>query len=206
MGRRSGRRLKRIGLFGGSFDPPHRAHVALAHAALDALALDAVWWIPAGDPWQKARAITPAVHREAMVQAAIADEPRFRLERCELQRQGPSYTLDTVDELQARHPHTRWVLIIGQDQYAGLHTWRGWQALLAKVELAVANRPGAALAVDAAVAATPHRAVPLPMLDVSSTEIRRRAAAGEPLGDLVPPAVQRYIDHHHLYRKDAAAH
>lgn len=198
--------MKRIGLFGGSFDPPHRAHVALAHAALDALALDAVWWIPAGDPWQKSRTITPAVHRAAMVEAAIAEEPRFRLERCELQRPGPSYTLDTVNALQALHPQTRWVLIIGQDQYAGLHTWRGWQALLAMVELAVANRPGAALAVDAAVARTPHRAVPLPMLDVSSTDIRRRAAAGEPLDDLVPPAVRRYIDHHLLYRKDAAAH
>ena len=192
----------RIGLFGGTFDPPHNAHLALARAALDALGLDEVRWIPAGAPWQKARSITPAAEREAMVRAAIEGEPRFVLDRSELDREGPSYTLDTVRALAALHPRTEWFLIIGADQYAGLHTWRGWQDLLGLVTLAVANRPGSLPGVDAAVQRVPHRAVPLPMLDISATDIRARVARGEPVDILVPPAVARYIDQHGLYRRN----
>jgi nicotinate-nucleotide adenylyltransferase len=189
--------LKRIGLFGGTFDPPHNAHVALAHAALDALSLDEVRWIPAGQPWQKARAITPAVHREAMVKLAIDGEPRFVLDRIELERAGPSYMLDTV---RALRPLGELFLVIGADQVARLHTWHGWQELLGLVTLAVANRPGAAATVHADVQRTPHRAVPLPMLDISATDIRARAARGQSLDGLVPPAVARYIESHALYR------
>ncbi|HZE92934.1 MAG TPA: nicotinate (nicotinamide) nucleotide adenylyltransferase, partial [Rhizobacter sp.] len=125
--------MKRIGLFGGSFDPVHIAHVALAQVALTQLALDQVRWVPAGNPWQKERAMTPAVHREAMVRLAIAGEPKFMLDRCELERSGPSYTLDTVRQLQAAHPGAEWFLIIGEDQYAGLHTWNDWTELLQRV-------------------------------------------------------------------------
>jgi nicotinate-nucleotide adenylyltransferase len=199
-------RRDRIGLFGGSFDPPHRAHVELARAALDALALDAVLWIPAGDPWQKARAITAAEHRAAMVELAIRDQPRFVLERCELARSGPSYTLDTVRELRARHPHAVFFLVIGADQYARLHTWHGWRELLGEITLAVANRPGPLPVPPEAVRRTPHTAVPLPMLDISATDIRRRIARGEPARslapDLVPAAVAGYIDQHALYTGD----
>ncbi|HEX7435379.1 MAG TPA: adenylyltransferase/cytidyltransferase family protein, partial [Caldimonas sp.] len=88
--------MKRIGLFGGSFDPVHNAHVALAKVALAQLKLDELRWVPAGQPWQKARALSDAVHREAMLRLAIADEPRFTLSRIELERGGASYTLDTV--------------------------------------------------------------------------------------------------------------
>ncbi len=190
---------KRIGLFGGTFDPVHRAHVALARSARDELALDEVRWIPAGQPWQKSRAISAAGHREAMVRLAIEGEPKMRLERIELERPGPSYTLDTVRELQAREPGATWFLVIGQDQYAGLHTWQGWRELLSRVVLAVANRPGAPAAVDEAVQRCPHQAVPLPMLDVSATEIRRRAAAGIDISSLVPPQVARYIESNRLY-------
>lgn len=196
---------RRIALFGGTFDPPHRAHLELARSALDALALDELRWVPAGQPWQKARAITPARHREAMVAAAIEGEPRFVLERCELRRGGPSYTLDTVRELQAVEPGATWFLLIGQDQYAGLHTWNGWQELLGRVRLAVANRPGPLPAPDPRVLRLAHDVVPLPMRDISSTGIRRLAADGEPIGHLVTPPVARYIARHHLYRKDAAA-
>jgi nicotinate-nucleotide adenylyltransferase len=191
--------LKRIGLFGGTFDPPHNAHVALAHTALDALKLDEVRWIPAGAPWQKARVITPAAQREAMVRLAIEGEPRFMLERCELLRNGPSYTLDTIRELQAAQPGQEWFLIIGQDQYAGLHTWRDWRHLLELVTLAVANRPGVVAPPDAQLRAHEHRAVPLPMLDISSTDIRERVAARQEFGALVPTAVAGYIARHHLY-------
>jgi nicotinate-nucleotide adenylyltransferase len=192
--------LKRLGLFGGTFDPPHNAHLALARAALDEFALDALHWIPAGQPWQKARQITAAVHREAMVRAAIAGEPRFELDRIELERPGLSYTLDTVQALRAQHAGAALFLIIGADQYAGLHTWQHWQELLGLVTLAVANRPGVMPPVDAEVLRTPHRVVPLPMLDISATDIRARVARGLPVDSLVPPAVARYIKSHALYR------
>jgi nicotinate-nucleotide adenylyltransferase len=190
----------RVGIFGGTFDPPHNAHVALACAALDELQLDEVRWIPAGRPWQKARAITPAEHREAMVRAAIDGEPRFVLDRSELQRNGPSYTLDTVRALAKERPEAQWFLVIGADQYAGLHTWRDWQQLLGLVTLAVANRPGPMPAMNEQVLRFPHRVVPLPMLDISATDIRARAARGLPIGSLVPAAVARYIESHGLYR------
>jgi nicotinate-nucleotide adenylyltransferase len=191
---------RRIGLFGGTFDPVHNAHLALARSALVDLKLDEVRWVPAGQPWQKARHLTDAAHREAMVGLAIAGEPRFVLDRAEIERAGPSYTLDTVRELQAREPGNEWFLIIGQDQYAGLHGWNGWQELLGRVVLAVANRPGAALPVDPEVLRFPHRSVPLPMLDIASTAIRRRVAAGADISELVPPQVAGYIDRHALYR------
>jgi nicotinate-nucleotide adenylyltransferase len=196
--------MKRIGLFGGTFDPPHVAHVALANAALASLALDAVRWVPAGQPWQKTRVITPAAHRAAMVALAIADESRFLLDRTEIDRAGPSVTLDTVRALQAAEPQAQWTLLIGADQYAALHTWKGWQELLSRVVLAVANRPGAALPVHADVLRHPHRVVPLPMLDVASSDIRARVAQGQPIDGLVPPEVARYIEHHALYREGNA--
>jgi nicotinate-nucleotide adenylyltransferase len=199
--------LSRIGLFGGTFDPVHRAHVALAESALAALALDSVRWVPTGQPWQKLaaageRAVTPAVHRVAMVQLGIAHEPRFVLDRIEVDRAGPSFTLDTVRALQAAEPGHAWVLLIGQDQYANLHTWRDWRELLARVELAVANRPGPARPPHADVVAHPHRMVPLPMLDISSTQIRALARAGADLSPMVPPEVARYIARHRLYAGD----
>ena len=195
----------RTGLLGGTFDPVHVAHVALARAALQALQLDQVRWIPAGQPWQKTRQVTAAVHREAMVRLAIADEPRFVLDRIELERSGASYTLDTVKALSAAHPNTEWVLIVGADQYASLHTWVDWRELLGRVTLAVANRPGAPPAVHAEVLAYPHRAVPLPMLDISSTDVRQRTRSGVDISALVPPEVARYIETHRLYGEPAAA-
>jgi nicotinate-nucleotide adenylyltransferase len=191
---------RRIGIFGGSFDPVHRAHVALAAVALAQLSLDEVRWVPAGRPWQKDRPLTPAAHRLAMLRLATQDEPRFVLDDCEVRRSGASYTLDTVRELQADRPDAEWYLLIGQDQYAGLHTWLGWEKLLSRVTLAVANRPGAPLQADAAVQQTPHHAVALPMMTESSTDIRQRLALGQGVDSLVPPAVAGYIAQHRLYR------
>ena len=191
--------MKRVGLFGGSFDPVHNAHVALAATALEQLRLDELRWIPVGRPWQKARRLADAADREAMVRLAIAGEPRFVLDRVELRRRGPTFTLETVRELVAAEPGNQWFLILGQDQYASLHTWRDWRELLDLVTLAIANRPGAARAVNPQIAKAEHQVVELPMMDVSSTEIRRRVAEGESIADLVPDAVARYIGQHRLY-------
>jgi nicotinate-nucleotide adenylyltransferase len=191
---------RRVGLFGGTFDPVHVAHVALGHAALDALDLDEVRWVPSGQSWQKSHVLTPAAKREAMVRLAIAGEPRFVLDRIEIERPGPSYTLDTVRQLQAAWPGRSWVLVLGQDQYGGLHTWQNWRELLSRVTLAVANRPGPAAEPAPEVRAFEHRVVPLPMLDISSTDIRARVAAGTDIAQLVPPGVARYIEQHGLYR------
>ena len=191
---------RRVGLFGGTFDPVHNAHVALAHAALASLALDEVRWVPTGHSWQKDHRAVSAGHRVAMVRTAMADESRFTLSRIEIERAGPSYTLDTVRELHAAEPGTEWVLIIGQDQYARLHTWRDWPVLLGLVTLAVANRPGTDMMPSPEVQAHPHRAVPLPMLDISATDIRARIAAGQDISQLVPPEVARYIETRGLYR------
>ena len=191
--------MRRVGVFGGSFDPVHDAHVALAGLALSQLGLDEVRWIPTGQPSQKTRELADAADREAMVRLATADEPRFVLDRAELRRRGVSYTLDTVRELKAAEPESAWFLILGQDQYATLHTWRDWRELLGMVTLAVANRPDADLAVNPQIAKTAAQVVSLPMMDISSTEVRRRVAAGESIADLVPEAVARYIERRRLY-------
>lgn len=193
-------RRRRVGIFGGSFDPVHNAHVALARLALGELALDELVWLPAGQPWQKQRTLAPAEHREAMVRLAIESEPRFTLSRIEIEREGPSFTVDTVRELSEKRPGTSWHLVIGQDQYAGFHTWHRWQELLGLVTLAIANRPDAPLSAAPQVLGVPHEAVALPMMDISSTDIRERIACGQGIGDLVPAAVARYIARHHLYR------
>lgn len=190
---------RQVGLFGGSFDPVHNAHLALARVALTELSLDEVRWVPVWQAWQKSRELAPAADREAMVRLAIAGEPRFVLERCELRRRGVSYTLDTVRELRAAEPDVDWYLILGQDQYAGLHTWRDWRELVALVTLVIAPRPGAPN-VDPQVASTPHRTVALPMMGESSTDIRELLAAGQSIEGLVPPAVASYIERHHLYQ------
>ena len=195
---------RRIGLLGGSFDPVHNAHIALACIALDTLALDELRWVPAGEPWQKTRRITAARHRVAMIELAMAGEPRFKLERCEIDRSGPSYTLDTVRAVRQAEPDAQWFLVVGQDQLANLHTWHGWQELLGLVTLTVAARPGAAKAVDAQVQGRAYRVLPLPAMDVAATTIRERVARGQPIDALVPPAVARYIARHNLYLPDRA--
>ncbi len=191
---------------GGSFDPVHAAHRALADTALHQLALDEVKWVVAGQPWQKATLRTSAEHRAAMVALAVADDPRHCVCRVELERQGPSYTVETVRHLQDTEGPAEWFLIIGQDQYANFPTWRDWPELLQRLSLAVAARGDQAVAMPEAFRHLPHRVVRLQMPEsrLSSTEVRRRLKAGEPASALVPdvltPAVAAYMDHHHLYR------
>jgi nicotinate-nucleotide adenylyltransferase len=193
----------RIGLLGGSFDPVHNGHVALATSALDHLKLDEVRWVPAGDPWQKSdRVLAPAEHRAAMVRLAILGQPRFRFDDTELIRQGPSYTIDTVDAILQSKAQAHVVLIIGQDQYQRLLTWHDWRALLSRVTLAVASRDGRVGSASHELLSAWHRVevLPMPELDVSSSRVRALIARGESPRTLVPAPVARYIELHHLYK------
>jgi nicotinate-nucleotide adenylyltransferase len=192
--------LRSIGLYGGTFDPVHVGHVALARTARDALGLDEVRWIPVGVPWQKGGARASAEQRAAMVELAVEGEPRFFVDRIEVDRSGPSYTLDTVRALQDGAPPARWMLLLGADQHAGLHTWQGWPELLRRVTLAIAARPGERPPVDPAVAAYGHVDVPMAPTGVSSSEIRERVGGGLPIDGMVPPQVARYIARLSLYR------
>jgi nicotinate-nucleotide adenylyltransferase len=220
-------RRRRIGLFGGSFDPVHAAHLALAQAARHQLGLDELRWMPAGQPWQKARRLTAGDHRRAMVEMVIAGEPGFVLEPCELDQPGPSYTLTSLERLQVGEvapEQANWFLLIGQDQLAGFCSWRGWREILGRVELAVAARDGGAvqapgelldhLATTAASRqATGQGGLPQPPCVIAlqpmahaATTLRARLAAGARAADLAPaelhPAVAAYIDQHGLYRAE----
>ncbi len=197
---------RRIGLFGGSFDPVHNGHVELARTALEQLRLDEVRWLPAGQPWQKTdRALAAPVHRREMVRLAIHGERRFVLDASEMQREGPSYTIDTVRALHAAQPAAEPVLIIGADQYAALPTWHEWRELLASVTLAVAARDAQSVRPRGPLVAVWHRLELLAMavVPVSSTQIRERIARGEPVAGMLPDAVARYIAQHKLYRGDS---
>ena len=194
---------RRIGLFGGSFNPPHLAHLALARAARDTLALDELRWIPAGAPWQKpAHEMAAPAHRWAMVQRLIHDEPGMLADGREIQRPGPTYTRDTVAELRREWPQAELVLILGQDQYARVDTWRDAAQWRSDVRFAVAARHGEAPNPPPGWDASNHRrdVVPLPEHPISATDIRRRVVAGQPVEELVGADVARYIDQHRLYR------
>ena len=211
-----------IGLLGGSFDPIHIGHLQLARDALAQLALTEVRFIPAGHPWQKGE-ITDATHRARMVLAAIGEEPRFALDMREIERAGPTYTIDTLRELRTGlGDHTPLVLIMGADQFERIDSWRDWTQLLGHAHLAVARRADALLTPGYALQeyfnahwARPHavqeaahgRIVEIEMtpVDASATEIRALLARPPSpardgrLAEIVPAAVLDYIRANHLY-------
>jgi nicotinate-nucleotide adenylyltransferase len=196
----------RIGLLGGSFDPIHNAHLELARSARTELALDAVWFIPAGQPWQRDPLAATAQQRWDMVNLAIAGLPGLHACDIEIKRQGPSYTIDTVRALRAAHPDTAFTFILGADQLRNLPTWNDWREIVAQVDLAAARRPGyddsAPPELLAALAAHGHRLhrLAMPEIDLSATRVRERIARGQPLDALVPAAVAHYIARHRLYQ------
>ncbi|MDM7456879.1 MAG: nicotinate (nicotinamide) nucleotide adenylyltransferase [Tepidimonas sp.] len=209
---------RRIGVFGGAFDPPHWAHRAVAEVALRQLTLDELLILPTGQAWHKARPLTDAQHRLAMCRLAFADLPGAVVDGRETVRDGPTYTVDTLAELRAEHPGAALFVIMGADQWLAFRTWRRWQDILRWATVAVANRPraedGAPLP-DLAQVGLPFVALDLPPTGLSATAARdlwRQAyrtirSSDAPLAPdvaaLVPPAVARYISDHRLY---AAAH
>jgi len=194
----TGASRRRLGLLGGTFDPPHIGHLVAAVSVGEALGLDEVWLVPNGDPWQKRdQVVTPAAVRLEMARAAAADVPGLDVSDVEVRRDGPSYTIDTVHQLRAEDPDRDLVVIMGRDSALGLPTWERHEELLATVDLAVVDRGGAA-----APTLPGGRVVVVPMrrIDVSSTELRQRVAAGRPIIPLVPPAVAALVARHALYR------
>ncbi len=198
----------KLGVLGGTFDPPHVGHLTLGEAALSHLSLDRVLFIPSGEPWRKeGREMSPAEDRLAMTRLAVAGEPRFEASAIEMERPGPSYIVDTLGELLARYGlETELYVILGQDALLDLPNWREPQRIVALASLAVALRsPGRDLDVtdlEAAVPGISRRLVVLPMayVDVSATALREWARKGASLGELVPAVVQGYIREHGLYR------
>ena len=190
----------RIGLYGGTFDPPHIGHLVVASEARYRLGLDEVLLLVANDPWQKSgtRDVTPAPVRYEMVVAAAEGHPGIVASRLEIDRGGATYTADTVDELVATHgPTVELVLIVGADTAAGLQSWHRSEDLRSTIALAVVARDGLA-----AVATPPgwrSEQLETPRIDVSSSEVRRRCATGEPVDALVAPGVRSIIESRGLY-------
>lgn len=192
-----------VGIFGGSFNPPHVAHLAVAEAARDQAGLDQVLWIPAATPPHKqGRAMTEAYHRLAMTRRVVADNEAFEVSDWEIEQGGVSYTIDTIRAFQGEQPGVDFYLILGGDSLAQFASWREPEEILRRVSLIVYPRPGADLAdVDPAVMA---RATVLdrPLLDPSSTVIRRLLRSGRSARYLVPDSVLAYIAEHGLYSEE----
>jgi len=202
--RSSANRPRRIAVFGGAFDPPHAAHVALAQAALAELQLDELRVIPTGQAWHKTRPLSPALHRLAMARLAFAELPKVMIDARETERAGPSYTVDTLRELQREQPGAELFLLLGADQARALPSWHAWQEIVQTAIICVADRGDGADKQPRFSAPklleSRFRQLPMPALPVSATEIRNQIATRQALGPLVLEPVARYIEHHHLYQ------
>jgi nicotinate-nucleotide adenylyltransferase len=197
----------RIGLFGGTFDPPHLGHLILASEAQTQLELTRLLWVLTPDPPHKQdQVITPTGHRLAMVKLAIQDNPSFELSRVELDRPGPHYTLDTVRIIAGQNPGAEIVPIIGGDSLRDLPKWHKPQDFLHACHwLGVMRRPGDAASLEELERQLPGISskvhyVDAPLLEIASRDIRNRIAQGEPVRYYVPKAVAEYIEEHHLYK------
>jgi nicotinate-nucleotide adenylyltransferase len=196
--------IRRLGVFGGAFDPPHVAHVALAEAAVEQLQLDELLIFPTGQAWHKVQTLSAPEHRLAMARIAFGELPRTLIDERELRRPGPTYTIDTLRELKAEQPQAQLFLVMGEDQAVSLTRWREWQAILGMVAICMAGRPLTAQQPGSAQPTWPEQAdlrlLRLPSMPESATQVRERVAAGDGIDHLVPPGVARYIDEHSLYQ------
>jgi nicotinate-nucleotide adenylyltransferase len=199
---------KQIGLFGGTFDPPHLGHLILASEAYSQLGLDRLLWILTPDPPHKQeQLISPVEHRLAMVKLAIVDNPIFELSRVELDRPGPHYTLDTVEAISEKYPDADITPIIGGDSLRDLPKWHKSKELLYACHwVGVMRRPGEEPDLRdledklPGISSKVHY-VDAPLLEIASREIRNRAATGKPFRYYLPLPVFEYIEEHELYKK-----
>ena len=195
----------RIGVFGGTFDPIHMGHLIVAEDARAALELDKVLFIPAGQPWFKSyRQITEARHRLAMVQLAVKDNSLFDVSDIEVERSGPSYTVDTLQELHELYSDAELIVILGLDALREIDRWHQPSRVFQMASVAGMARPGATLDPSVLHAAIPGASSRMHLLDsalidISGTDIRKRASAGQSIRYRVPVAVERYICDNGLY-------
>jgi len=202
------RKLK-IGILGGTFDPVHLGHLIIAEETLSSLGLDRVIFVPAGDPWMKAGTpISPGPNRLAMALAAVTGNPAFHVSPVELDRSGPSYTVETLEELQADYgPQIEYFFIIGADALKDFGQWRNPERVLELCTLAVVGRPAQEKfdlsVLESTLPGIRKRVVVVDgvTISVSATDIRRRMAEGRSIRYLVPSAVESYIREHGLYKE-----
>jgi nicotinate-nucleotide adenylyltransferase len=181
-----------VGILGGTFDPAHNAHLAVAGAAVRALGLQQLLWVPTGAPPYRPAPVAAAAHRLAMLKLAIAGEPRYAVDDRELAPDASGYTFDTLSSLRKEHPGTSFALLMGTDQYAKRATWHRWPEIEKLCEVAVVARPGWNLDAKA-------KMIPINPMAVSASDIRARIARGEDVSAMLPPAVLAYIKAKGLY-------
>jgi nicotinate-nucleotide adenylyltransferase len=202
----------RIGVFGGTFDPVHLGHLILAEQCREQAALDQVWFVPAARPPHKLNhELTPFARRVEMLALAVAGHAPFRVEEIERDRPGPSYTADTLEELAAKHPNVDWHFILGSDSLPDLPLWHEPLRVLRMAQLLVVARPGhpimaaeelrTALALPAD-AELRMQTIEAPLIEIASSDLRRRTRQGRSLRYLVPRAVECYIEDKGLYREN----
>lgn len=194
----------KLGLLGGTFDPVHIGHLVLGETAREQLGLDSVLFMPTGQPWRKSgRDITPAAHRVEMLRRAIADNPAFELSLIEVEREGPSYTVDTLQELMRARPGSDIFFVIGKDSLLDLPNWKAPERVVELARLAVAGRGPDRVDTGEMAGYVRERTVwlDMPLIDISATAVRERVRRGRSIRYLVPVAVAAYIYEKGLYRE-----
>ena len=192
---------RRVGVMGGTFDPIHHGHLVAASEVAQSFGLDEVVFVPTGQPWQKGP-VSPAEHRYLMTVIATASNPRFTVSRVDIDRPGPTYTIDTLRDLKAQRPDDELYFISGADAIAQILTWHDVEQLWELAHFVAVSRPGHELSITG----LPQGDVSLlevPALAISSTDCRSRVSKGFPVWYLVPDGVVQYITKHHLYRSVA---
>lgn len=193
---------RRVGVMGGTFDPVHHGHLVAASEVQHWFDLDEVVFVPTGDPWQKSdRTVSPAEHRYLMTVIATAANPKFTVSRVDIDRQGPTYTIDTLRDLAAAMPDAELYFITGADALANIFTWRDVDELFALARFVGCTRPGYEMDAETLAKIPSERVtlVEIPALAISSTDCRTRSERGEPVWYLVPDGVVQYIAKHDLY-------
>jgi nicotinate-nucleotide adenylyltransferase len=190
----------RLGVMGGTFDPIHHGHLVAASEVQARFELDEVAFVPSGQPWQKAgRRVSPAEHRYLMTVIATASNPRFWASRVDIDRPGPTYTIETLRDLRAQRPGADLFFITGADALEQILSWKDVEELFELASFVGVTRPGFALS-DAHLPRDSVRLVEVPAMTISSSDCRERVATGRPVWYLVPDGVVQYIAKHRLYR------
>jgi nicotinate-nucleotide adenylyltransferase len=193
--------VPRIGVMGGTFDPIHHGHLVAASEVAESFGLDEVIFVPTGEPWQKSD-VTESEHRYLMTVIATASNPRFTVSRADIDRDGPTYTIDTLRDLRRQRPGAELFFITGADAIAQILSWRDHDELWDLAHFVAVSRPGHVLS-TAGLPSDDVSQLEIPALAISSTDCRNRVRAGHPVWYLVPDGVVQYIAKHHLYRSKA---